>query len=82
MLAVLQKKSASFVDSFYKCNADLFVKTGTLLSDNDLVICDAMTSPAFKLFSCPKRARESLGTPIPFTFLTALLGMTHMIIIN
>ena len=29
------------------------------------------------IYSCPERAREIMGTLLPFIFLTALLGMTH-----
>ena len=50
-------KSALFADYVYQCNADLFVKTETLLSDNDPLICNAIASPGFKLFSRPKSAR-------------------------
>ena len=42
--------SALFADNLYQCNVDLFVKTETLLSDNDTVICNAIASPGFKLY--------------------------------
>ena len=58
------------------------MKTETLLSDNDLVICNAITSPGFKLFGCPKSARESGGTLLLFIFLTVLLSMTHIILVQ
>ena len=75
-------KSALFADYVYQCNADLFVKTETLLSDNDPVICNTIASPGFELFSCPKRAHESESTPLLlFFFYTASLGMTHTILI-
>ena len=74
-------KSALFADYVYQCNADLFVKTETLLSDNDPVICNAIASPGFKLFSRPKSARESGGTRL-FIFVTVLLGMTHIILVQ
>ena len=54
----IANKSALFPDYFYQCNADLFVKNETLLSDNDPVICNAIASPGFKLFSFPKSTRE------------------------
>ena len=58
----------------YQCNADLFIKTEALLSDNDLVIYNAITSPGFKLFSCPNSARESGGTLLLFIFFNSLIG--------
>ena len=36
---------------------DLFLKTETLLLDNDPVICNAKASPDFKLFSFSKSTR-------------------------
>lgn len=66
--------SALFVDSVYLCNADLFVKSETLLSDNDPVICNAIASPGFELFSCPKIARESESTPLLLFFLHSFIG--------
>ena len=75
-------KSALFADYVYQCNADLFVKTETLLSDNDPLICNAIASPGFKLFSRPKSARESWGTLLLFIFVTVLLGMTHIILVQ
>ena len=70
--------------NLHYCNADLFVVTETLLSDNDSVCnlqCDEFTCLQ-AIYSCPERAREIKGTLLPFIFLTALLGMTHTIIIK
>ena len=78
----IANKSALFADYVYQCNANLFVKTETLLSDNDPVICNAIASPGFKLFSRPKSARESGGTLLLFIFVTVLLGMTHIILVQ
>ena len=65
----IANKSAFFPDYFYQCNADLFVKNETLLSDNDPVICNAMASPGFKLFSFPKSTREGGDTRLLFIYL-------------
>ena len=62
-------KSALVADYIYQCNADLFVKNETLLSDNDPVICNAMASPGFKLFSLPKSTREGGDTRLLFIYL-------------
>ena len=62
-------KSALFADYIYQCNADLFVKNETLLSDNDPVICNAMASPGFKLFSFPKSTRKGGDTRLLFIYL-------------
>ena len=77
----IANKSALFADYVYQCNADLFVKTETLLSDNDPLICNAIASPGFKLFSRPKSARES-GSTLLFIFVRVLLGMTHIILVQ
>ena len=45
----IANKSALFADYFYQCNADLFAKNETLLSDNHPEICNAIASPGFKL---------------------------------
>ena len=76
-------KSALVADYIYQCNADLFVKNETLLSDNDPVICNAIASPGFKLFSFHKSTREGGGTLLLFIFIffsTALLGITYIIL--
>ena len=52
-------KSALVADYIYQCNADLFVKNETLLSDNDPVICNAMASPGFKLFSSTPKGGDT-----------------------
>ena len=70
----IANKSALFADYVYQCNADLFVKSESLLSDNDPVICNAIASPGFELFSCPKRARESESTPLLLFFLHSFIG--------
>ena len=62
-------KSALVADYIYQCNADLFVKNEILLSDNDPVICNAMASPGFKLFSLPKSTREGGDTRLLFIYL-------------
>ena len=62
-------KSALFAEYFYQCNADLFVKNETLLWDNDPVICNAMASPGFKLFSFSKSTREGGDTRLLFIYL-------------
>ena len=75
-------KSALFAGYVYQCSADLFVKTETLLSYNDPLICNAIASPVFKLISRPKSARESGDTLLLFIFVTVLLGMTHIILVQ
>ena len=65
----IANKSALFADYIYQCNADLFVKNEILLSDNDPVICNAMASPGFKLFSFPKSTREGGDTRLLFIYL-------------
>ena len=77
----IANKSALFADYFYQCNADLFVKNETLLSDNDPVICNAMASPGFKLFSFPKRWGYASSVYL-FIFPTALLGITHITLVQ
>ena len=54
-------KSALFADYVYQCNADLFVKTETLLSDNDPVICNAIACPGFKLYLVVPRVLVKVG---------------------
>ena len=81
----IANKSALFADYVYQCNADLFIKNETLLSDNDPVICNAIASPGFKLFSFPKSTREGGGTLLLFIYLffsTALLDITHIILVQ
>ena len=81
----IANKSALFADYIYQCNADLFVKNEILLSDNDPVICNAIASPGFKVFSFPKSTREDGDTLLLFIYLffsTALLGMTHIILVQ
>ena len=81
----IANKFALFADNFYQCNADLFVKNETLLSDNDPVICNAIASPGFKLFSFPKSTCKGGGTLLLFIFIffsTALLGITHLILVQ
>ena len=53
--------SALFGDNLYQCNVDLFVKTETLLSDNDTVICNAIASPGFKLYLIVPRVLVKVG---------------------
>ena len=65
----IANKFALFADNFYQCNADLFVKNETLLSDNDPVICNAIASPGFKLFSFPKSTCKGGGTLLLFIFI-------------
>ena len=75
--------SALFADYVYQCNADLFVKTETLLSDNDPVICDAIASPGFKLYLVVPSVLVKVGIRFfCFLFLTVLLGMTQIILVQ
>ena len=81
----IANKFALFADNFYQCNADLFVKNETLLSDNDPVICNAIASPRFKLFSFPKSTCNWWGyaSSVYFYFFsTALLDITHLILVQ
>ena len=66
MLALLPTNLRYYI---YQWNADLFVKNEILLSDNDPVICNAIASPGFKVFSFPKSTREGGGTLLLFIYL-------------
>ena len=66
MLALLPTNLRYYI---YQWNADLFVKNEILLSDNDPVICNAIASPGFKVFSFPKSTREGGDTLLLFIYL-------------
>ena len=68
MLALLLINLHYLLITSIDVNADLFIKTETLLSDNDPVICIVIASPGFKLFSFPKSTREDGGTLLLFIF--------------
>ena len=70
----IANKSALFADYVYQCNVDFFVKTETLLSDNDPVICNAIASSGFKLYLIVPRVLVKVGVRFFCLFFNSFMG--------